>query len=72
MRLKIIVDRDLCIGAAKCVDAAPKVFRLDEKRKAVVIDPLGNDSDAIQEAAESCPTQAITLVDEETGKQLFP
>jgi len=72
MRLKIIIDRDLCIGAGKCVEAAPKVFRLDDKRKAVVTDPKGNDEEAIQEAAESCPTQAITLIDEETGKQIFP
>jgi len=72
MRLKITVDRDLCIGAGKCVEAAPKVFRLDDKRKAVVADPKGNDEDAIQEAAESCPTQAITLIDEETGNQILP
>ncbi len=72
MPLRIIVKRDKCIGAAKCVEAAPRVFRLDGRKKAVVLDPRGDGEDAVREAAESCPTEAITLIDDETGETLFP
>ena len=68
---RIEVDRDLCIGAASCVVVAPKVFRLDEENKAVIIDPKGADDETILLAAKSCPTQAIVLYGEK-GKQIYP
>lgn len=68
---KIVVDRDLCIGAAPCVVVASKVFQLDKDNKAVVIDQHGADDDTILLAAQSCPVQAIALFDEE-GNQIFP
>ena len=37
--MKITIDRNKCDGYAKCVQAAPKVFRLDAKMIAEVIDP---------------------------------
>jgi ferredoxin len=69
--MRIHVDRDLCIGAGSCVQIAPAVFQLDDEHKAIVLDPNGADEDTIFEAAESCPTLAITLEDE-NGKQLYP
>ncbi|MDO8583845.1 MAG: ferredoxin [bacterium] len=68
---KIIVDRELCIGAAPCVVVAPGVFQLDEENKAIVIDAKGADDETILLAAQSCPVAAIKLFDEE-GKQIFP
>ncbi len=68
---KIIVDRDLCIGAAPCVTVAPGVFQLDKDNKAVVIDAHGADDDTILLAAQSCPVQAIALYDED-GNRIFP
>lgn len=68
---KIYVDRDLCIGAASCVAIAPGVFALDEENKAYVIDEKGADNDTILLAAQSCPTRAIILCDEE-GNQIYP
>lgn len=70
--LKIIVDRDLCIGAAPCVAIAGGVFQLDGEGKAIITDPKGADDETIKMAAESCPVQAIILVDEKTGDQIFP
>ncbi|MCR4279004.1 MAG: ferredoxin [bacterium] len=35
--MKIIVDRDLCIGAATCVALAAKTFGLDEEGKAFIL-----------------------------------
>lgn len=68
---RIYVDRDLCIGAASCVAVAPGVFQLDGENKAFVVDENAADQDTIMLAAQSCPTHAIFLYDEE-GKQIYP
>ncbi len=68
---KIVVDRDLCIGAAPCVIVAPGVFQLDDENKAYIVDPKGADDDTIMLAAQSCPVQAILLYDE-NGNQIYP
>jgi ferredoxin len=68
---KVVVDRDLCIGAAPCVVVAPSVFQLDEENKAYVVDQNAADGDTILLAAQSCPVQAIIVYDED-GKQIYP
>lgn len=70
--MKIVVDRDLCIGAAPCVAIAPKVFELDEEGKAIILDPKGEDDETIMLGAEACPTRAIFLFEEDSGQQIFP
>lgn len=69
--MKPVVDKDTCIGSASCVGVAPGVFELDEEFKSSVRDPGGADDDAIREAAEACPVQAITLLDEDDN-QVYP
>ena len=68
---KVVVDRDLCIGAATCAVLAMKTFRMDDENKAVVIDPHGDDAETVLMGAESCPTKAI-LVYDEAGVQIYP
>lgn len=68
---KIVVGRDLCIGAATCVVLAPAVFQMDEESKAYLVDLHGADAETVLAAAESCPTKAIFLYDEE-GQQIYP
>lgn len=68
---KIVVDRDLCIGAASCVAVAGKVFQLDDENKAVVLDPTGADDETLKLAAQSCPVFAIFLHDKD-GRQIYP
>jgi ferredoxin len=68
---KIVVDRDLCIGAAPCVTVAPGVFQLDEENKAYVVDQNAADAETILLAAQACPVQAIIIYDED-GKQVYP
>ena len=68
---RIFVNRDLCIGAASCVAVAPGVFQLDGENKAYVVDENAADQDTIMLAAQSCPTRAIFLYDED-GKQIYP
>lgn len=68
---KIVIDRDACIGAASCVVTAPEAFELDDENKAVVKPGHGVDDATIRAAAESCPTRAIILYDED-GNQVYP
>lgn len=71
-KYRIKVDRDLCIGAASCVALAMKTFGLDSENKAIILDAEGDEAEMIRLAAESCPTKAIILEDEETSKQEYP
>ncbi len=68
---KIVVDRELCIGAASCVVLAGGTFELDGENKAVVKNPTTNTVEEITAGAASCPTRAIFLYDED-GQQIYP
>jgi ferredoxin len=70
--MKITVDRTKCEGYAKCIQATPKVFKLDAKMIAEVVNPKGDSDEKILLAAKICPTKAISLEEEETGKKVFP
>ena len=71
-KLKIHVDRDLCIGAATCMAVAPKTFVLDSEAKAIVLQTAQEESpETIIESAKACPVAAI-IVEDETGKRIFP
>ncbi len=86
MKLRVLVDPDLCIGAASCVTIMPETFQMNGENKAFVLDhgkePGGSSyerwievSDAEKEtvilAAQSCPTLAVFIFDE-AGVQLYP
>lgn len=68
---RVVVDRALCIGAASCMAVAPDVFEFDSANIAVVKPNAPMDDDMLLLAAQSCPTNAIFLYDEE-GKQVYP
>jgi ferredoxin len=70
--MKITVDRTKCEGYAKCIQATPKVFRLDKTMIAEVIDPKGDSDEKILLAAKICPTKAISLEEEGTAKKIYP
>lgn len=68
---KIVIDRDLCIGAASCLAVSGETYELDNENKAVVTHADVVDDATLMMSAESCPTKAILLFDKE-GKQVFP
>jgi ferredoxin len=70
--MKITIDRTRCEGYAKCLQASPKVFKLDAKMIAEVIDAKADTDEKILFAAKLCPTKAIALEEEGTGKKIFP
>lgn len=86
MKLRIVVDPDLCIGAASCVTIAPDTFQLNTENKAEVldhgiaeggpsyeriVDVTEEEKETIILGAQSCPTLAIIIFDE-AGVQLYP
>lgn len=86
MKLRIVVDPDLCIGAASCVTVAPDNFVINTDNKAEVLDhgqaPAGpsfertvevtaEEKDNIIMAAQSCPTLAVIIFDE-NDVQIYP
>lgn len=80
--IRVEVDPDKCLGFGSCVIVSPDVFRLDERpgkgvfRSRAKLDVLdqtgGKDFDNLLTAAQSCPTQAISIVDRKTGKRIYP
>ena len=65
------VDARACAAHGDCLDAAPHAFTLDGDDIAV---PTGAPAtlDQLIAAAEACPSAAISVVDADTGEQLYP
>ena len=58
---KPVMNYDLCEGCGTCVELCPEVFELKDDEKAYVIGTDKCDSCDCDEAATSCPTEAITF-----------
>jgi ferredoxin len=69
--LRVVVDREACIGAGDCVATAPTAFRLDGGNRVSLLDPRSTDARTLWRAAGRCPTDAIILEDA-AGEQLYP
>ncbi len=63
--MKAIVDRDTCIGCSLCAEICPAVFQMDDEELAyVIVDEIPEEEESsAQEAADSCPVEAITIED---------
>ena len=61
--IKVVVDRDVCQNHGQCVFSAPQVFELDDDGELVQLqDEVGDGlREAVEEAADVCPVQAITI-----------
>jgi ferredoxin len=64
LALEIRIDREACMGSGNCSFWAPGVFDLDDEGIAIVLDPEGGPRDKTVLAAQGCPTQAITLIED--------
>jgi ferredoxin len=62
------IDEQACIAQGDCVDTAPQIFALDDRAAVVGTGP----DELVLTAAEGCPVQAITVVDSDTGEQVYP
>jgi ferredoxin len=62
--MTVTVDLTRCIGSGMCTKIAPEIFALGGEGKAVVLmnEPSTPEHrDAATDAAECCPTEAISL-----------
>lgn len=58
--MKVRVDQDTCIGCGLCTSLAEGVFSLNDDGKAEVVGAVTSDNeDAVDNAASSCPVEAI-------------
>lgn len=71
-KLKIKIIRGECIGDGACADEAPGTFEIDGDGVACCKSVITDDHETILKSARACPTDAIVIVDEETGEQLVP
>lgn len=62
------IDEDACAGHGDCVDLAPAVFALNDVAHVIGEGP----PDLIMKAAEACPSVAISVIDQDTGEQVYP
>jgi ferredoxin len=62
--MKVRIDADLCTGCEECVEAVPDVFEMNEegelaKIKVETVPP--DHEEAVQDAADDCPAEAIIV-----------
>ena len=64
---KVQVDEHKCIGAGQCVLKAPKIFDQREDGIVILLDatPPPELHEAARKAADLCPSEAITIEEEE-------
>lgn len=63
MTVKVTVNFDTCISSGTCADLVPQVFELRDDGFLYVInaEPGEDLREALDEAAEMCPTNSITI-----------
>ena len=61
-----------CISSGYCRNFLPEVFGNGPERKSFVKSNPVPESEELTEALESCPVEAITARDAETGADVFP
>ncbi len=69
--LRIVIDRDQCVGFGDCAKEAPEGFKLDADTIAVFVEPDVVERERLLRACDACPVDAITVWDSE-GRQLVP
>jgi ferredoxin len=69
---RVTIDTDLCIGSGGCVSRAPEGFELNAIRQGCPRHEVLAASDEVLDAAENCPVEAISIVEEGSGVAVFP
>jgi len=61
--MKVTVTDD-CIACERCVEICPEVFEMGDELAEVIVDEVPAErEDAVQEAADECPAEAIIVAD---------
>ena len=62
-QVRIVIDRNVCIGAGRGLGVAPEIFRLDAEGKAVAAAVDESARQKAESAAVCCPAEAISIED---------
>jgi len=67
MGYRVEADLDLCQGHAMCEMEAPKYFKVPKRGKVEILNdtPPEEDRAGVEQAVWACPTQALSIVDED-------
>ena len=68
MSYAVSIDPGACAAHGDCAEIAPEVFRVGEVAEVIGTAP----PETLLDAAAACPAAAITLLDAETGEQVYP
>lgn len=76
LTVTVNVDPGKCIACCSCETIAPSVFQVDKNvkvnPKSKVINEKGAKSGKILDAAQTCPTKAISVMEKESCRRLYP
>jgi ferredoxin len=61
--VRVVVDYDLCEANGRCMEAAPEVFRLDDRDDLHLVSehPPARLRAKVEEAVRCCPRQALSI-----------
>jgi ferredoxin len=59
--MRVKVDETVCIGSGQCEIFCPEVFEVDRVSRVKITRPQPDLESAVREAAEACPSQAISI-----------
>ncbi|MBT3274144.1 MAG: ferredoxin [Spirochaetales bacterium] len=60
--MNVKIEADLCTACGLCTDDVPEVFKMgDDVAEVILAEVPGNQEDAVQDAADSCPSEAIIV-----------
>lgn len=71
-RWTVSVDKRVCVRTGLCAASAPEQFELDAGGQGRARSETLPASEEVLEVAESCPIEAISIVDAESGGSVFP
>jgi len=62
MIIKVIIDKEKCIGCTLCVQACPEVFKMEGDKAVVSVNPVPQEiEDSCRDAVQQCPVEAIAI-----------
>jgi ferredoxin len=64
---RVRVDEGSCISSGMCLATAPNRFEFDPDQRSRPVSELIDEDEAVRDAAASCPVEAISITDAETG-----
>ncbi len=63
-----VIDQSACLAHGDCAELAPDVFRVEDVAIVIASAP----PEQLVSVAESCPSSAISVIEETTGEQIYP